>query len=122
MRADVYHLEPDQAPLVALLSSLGSIPAKNPKVEWLENEAMPRLTTLSASATSAATAYGVSADIFRVGDVIRLPAQGHGGLVTATAAGAITANEDRWHDAGVGPDRLGSLHRVERQRRGCDSP
>ena len=93
MVANVYHLEPDQAPLVALLSSLGSAPAKNPKIEWLENEAMPRLTTLSASATSAATAFGVGADIFRVGDVIRLPAQGFGGLVTATAAGAITATK-----------------------------
>lgn len=93
MSVNAYLLEPDQAPLVALLSALGSVPATNPKIEWLENEAMPRLTTLSASATSAATAYGVSADIFRVGDVIRLPAQGHGGLVTATAAGAITATK-----------------------------
>lgn len=93
MRADVYHLEPDQAPLVALLSSLGSVPAKNPKVEWLENEAMPRLTTLSASAASAATSWGVTADIFRVGDVLRLPAQGFGILVTTTAAGAITGTK-----------------------------
>ncbi len=89
--ANVYLLEPDAAPLTALMSMMGSRPADNPKVEWNENEAMPRITTLSASAAASATALGVAADIFRVGDVFRLPAYGFGGIVTATAAGAITA-------------------------------
>jgi hypothetical protein len=93
MAVNEYLLEPSAAPLTALLSMLGSLPAKNPKIEWQENEAMPRLTTLSASAASNATAFGVAADIFRVGDVIRFPGQGFGGLVTATAAGAITATK-----------------------------
>ena len=52
---------------------------------------MPRFTTLSASAASNATAFGVTADIFRVGDVIKLPTSGFGLLISATAAGAITA-------------------------------
>lgn len=53
---------------------------------------MPRITTLSASAASNATAFGVSADIFRVNDVIRFTAAGFAMYVTATAAGAITAS------------------------------
>lgn len=91
MDAPVHLLEPDAAPLTALMRMIGTKPATNPKVEWQENEAMPRLTTLSASAASNATAFGVSADIFRVGDVLLFPTQGFGALVSATAAGAITA-------------------------------
>ena len=51
---------------------------------------MPRVTTLSASAASNATVWGVAADIFRVGDVVRETVVGYGILVTATAAGAIS--------------------------------
>ena len=90
MDAAVYELEPNAAPLTVLLNALGSKPALNPKFEWLEDEPMTRITTLSASAASGATTFGVTADIFRVGDVIRMSSQGFGILVTATAAGAIT--------------------------------
>lgn len=54
---------------------------------------MPRVTTLSASALSSATAFGVTADIFRVGDVVRVTNYGFGLLISATAAGAITATK-----------------------------
>lgn len=92
MDAAVYELEPDVAPLTVLLNAMGSQPALAPKVEWLEDESMPRVTTLSASAASAAATLtlGPTADIFRVGDVVRLSSLGFGVLVTATAAGAIT--------------------------------
>lgn len=90
MDAAVYELEPDVAPLTVLLNAMGSKPAINPKFEWLEDEAMTRITTLSASATSAATTWGTSADIFRVGDVARFSSLGFGVLITTTAAGAIT--------------------------------
>jgi hypothetical protein len=93
MEFNVNELEPNAAPLIALMDKMGSKPATNPKIEWQENEAMPRITTLSASAASAATAFGVSADIFRVGDVVRLSTQGFAILVTATAAGAITGTK-----------------------------
>lgn len=53
---------------------------------------MPRITTTSASAASNATAFGVTADIFRVGDVVRNTVKGWGILVTATAAGAISGS------------------------------
>lgn len=90
MDANVYELEPNVAPLTVLMTKLNSRPAGNPKVEWLQDQPMPRITTLSASATSAATVWGVSADIYRVGDVARFSALGFGVLVTTTAAGAIT--------------------------------
>lgn len=86
----VYELEPNVSPLLAITSKSNSAPARNPKIEWLEDESMPRITTLSASAASNATAFGVTANIFRVGDVLRATVQGFGILVTATAAGAIS--------------------------------
>lgn len=54
---------------------------------------MPRITTLSASAASNATSFGVTADIFRVGDVINFTAGGWGLLVTATAAGSVSGTK-----------------------------
>jgi hypothetical protein len=90
MDAPVHDLEPNAAPLTVLLEKMGSQPAINPKIEWNENESMPRITTLSASAASNATAFGPAADIFRVGDVVRATTGGFAILVSATAAGAIT--------------------------------
>ena len=90
MAANVFELEPNVAPLLAITSRTNSAPAINPKIEWNEDESMPRVTTLSASAASNATVWGVSADIFRVGDVVRETTVGFGILVTATAAGAIS--------------------------------
>ncbi len=91
MDAPVHDLEPNAAPLSVLMEKMGTRPAFNPKVEWNENESMPRVTTLSATAASNATAFGVTADVFRVGDVVRFTAGGFAVLVSATAAGAITA-------------------------------
>ena len=92
MAGRVFDLEPNAAPLVRLLDKLSKKPARNPKVEWNEDEAMPRITTLSASAASNATAFGTTADIFRVNDVIRFTNEGFAMYVTATAAGSVTAS------------------------------
>ena len=92
MSANVFELEPNVAPLLAITSKTNSVPAINPKIEWNEDESMPRITNLSASAASNATAFGTCADIFRVGDVIRNSSKGWGILVTATAAGAISGS------------------------------
>lgn len=89
MDANVYELEPNVAPLTLLMSMLSSRPATNPKVEWLQDQPMPRITTLSASATSAASAWGVGADIYRVGDVARFSALGFGVVITQTGTGFI---------------------------------
>src|SRR5262245_20380300 len=93
MEFNVYDLEPNAAPLTALMNKLGSKPAGNPKIEWLENEPMPRITTLSASAAGGATAFGVTDNIFRIGDVLRFTQQGFGLVVTTTAVGAITGTK-----------------------------
>ncbi len=90
MDAAVYELEPSAAPLCTLLNALGSLRTTNPKAEWLEDESMPRITTITASALSSATAFAVAADIFRVGDVVKFPAYGFGFLVTATATTAVS--------------------------------
>ena len=90
MDANVYELEPSAAPLVALSDAMGQVASDNPKAEWLEDEAMPRITTATAAAAASATTIGVGQDIFRVGDVIRFSSLGFGMLITATAAGAIT--------------------------------
>lgn len=86
----VADLEPSAAPLVQLMDKTGSTPARNPKVEWLEDELNPRITSLTASATSAATSWAVAADIFKVGDVVNFTRDGFAILVTTTAANAIT--------------------------------
>lgn len=93
MDTPVHELEPNVAPLLVLLKKLKTKKATNPKVQWLENEAMPRITTLSASAASNATTFAVTADYFRVGDVLRFTAGGWALLVTATAANALSGTK-----------------------------
>lgn len=93
MDAPVHDLEPNAAPLTVLMEKMGTKPAINPKIEWNENESMPRVTTLSASATNNATTFGTNADIFRVNDVVRFTGQGFAIYVTATAAGAISGTK-----------------------------
>jgi len=93
MDAPVHDLEPNAAPLTVLMEKMGTFPAINPKIEWNENESMPRVTTISASAASNATVWGVTADIFRVNDVVRFTAGGFAVVITATAAGAVSGTK-----------------------------
>jgi hypothetical protein len=86
MDANVYELEPSASPLVTFSDAMGSSESGNPKVEWLENELLPRITTTTGAAAGAVT-IPVAADIFRVGDVVRFPVAGHGMLVTSKVAG-----------------------------------
>ena len=92
MSPTIAQLEPDEAPLTTMLQKVGSRAAYSQKVEWLSDELVPRLTTLSASATSAATALSVSTGTgtyFRVGDVVRLATTGENCSVTAVSADTI---------------------------------
>lgn len=92
MSPTIAMLEPDEAPLTTMLQKVGSRAAYSQKVEWLSDELVPRLTTLSASATSAATALSVSTGTgtyFRVGDVVRLATTGENCSVTAVSADTI---------------------------------
>ena len=60
MSPTIAMLEPDEAPLTTMLQKTSKRAAYSQKVEWLSDELVPRLTTLAASATSAATALTVA--------------------------------------------------------------
>lgn len=86
----IAELEPNASPLVVLLKKLKRVQAISPKVEWLEQVLMPRYDTLSASATSAATAIpATQPTYYRVGDVIRDTVTGEAMEVTGVSASAI---------------------------------
>ena len=79
MSPTIAMLEPDEAPLTTMLQKTSKRAAYSQKVEWLSDELVPRLTTLAASATSAATALTVATgtgQYFRPGDVIRISTTG----------------------------------------------
>src|SRR4029079_17115277 len=89
----ISELEPNNAPFVHLLRKLNKKGAINPEIRWLEQVSMPRFDTFSASATSAATALGVTnAAYFRVGDGVRITETGEFIQITGVSASAIGAN------------------------------
>lgn len=96
MSPTIAQLEPDEAPLTTMLQKVSKRAAYSQKVEWLSDELVPRLTTLSASATSAATALSVpattgasSGTYFRAGDVIRIASTGENCYVTGVSADTL---------------------------------
>jgi hypothetical protein len=89
----IAELEPSASPLVVLLKKLRRVQAISPKVEWLENQLMPRYDTLSAAAASGATAIPAThASYFRVGDVVRDTTTGEAMEVTGVSAAGIGVN------------------------------
>ena len=92
MSPTIAMLEPDEAPLTTMLQKTSKRAAYSQKVEWLSDELVPRLTTLSASATSSATALSVATatgTYFRPGDVIRIASTGENCAVSAVSADAV---------------------------------
>ena len=86
----ISELEPNNAPFVHLMRKLSKKAAFNPEVRWLEQVSMIRFDTFSASATSAATALGVTtASAFRVGDGVRITETGEFVQVTGVSASSI---------------------------------
>ena len=55
-------LEPDAAPFTQLAMNAKSRPAKSQKVEWIEDELLPRQTTFTATVTNVATSFPVAAN------------------------------------------------------------
>jgi len=89
----IAELEPNASPLVVLLKKLRRVQAISPKVEWLENQLMPRYSGLSAAAASGAAALPTaSSSIFRVGDLLRDTVTGEAMEVTAVSASGIGVN------------------------------
>lgn len=92
MSPTIAMLEPDEAPLTTMLQKTSKRAAYSQKVEWLSDELVPRLTTLSASATSSATALSVATatgTYFRPGDVIRIASTGENCAVSAVSADTV---------------------------------
>lgn len=79
-------LEPDAAPLTNFLRKLSKKDAFSQKVEWLQDELVPRLTTLAASAATADTTISLASgtgQYFRANDVIRIATTGENMAITA---------------------------------------
>ena len=92
MSPTIAMLEPDEAPLTTMLQKTSKRAAYSQKVEWLSDELVPRLTTLAASATSAATALSVATgtgQYFRPGDVIRISTTGENCAISAVTGDTL---------------------------------
>jgi len=90
MQDSIAELEPNNAPFVTLLRRLGKYQAKSPKVEWLEDESMPRFDTVSATFTATATSLAATnPSWFRVGDGVRITETNEFVEVTGVSASAI---------------------------------
>lgn len=92
MSPTIAQLEPDEAPLTTMLQKVGKRSAFSQKVEWLSDELVPRLTTLSASAASDLTAIAVATGTgtyFRPGDVVRIASTGENCSVSAVSANTV---------------------------------
>src|SRR5215471_18571058 len=94
MQDSISELEPNNAPFVSLLRKIGKYQAKSPKVEWLEDESMPRFDVMSAAVTSSAVSAipVTNASYFRVGDGVRITEPGEFVEVTGVSASGIGVN------------------------------
>lgn len=93
MRETIAMLDPDVSQFSTMLMKLPSERAKSFKVEWMNDQLLPRVSGLAASATSAATTLSVTADegnYFKAGDIVRIPQTGEAVRVTAASASSIT--------------------------------
>ena len=71
--ASLQKLEPNAAPLITLLSRLRARAATDPKIEWFEDELLPRFDLLDAALTAGATTMTVvNYKYFRAGDLVRV--------------------------------------------------
>lgn len=85
-------LDTDENQFMTILNKLPSQPAVREKVEWLEDQYFPNLSSLANSATSATTSIDVTAgegDYFRVGDLVRFGVSGEVAEVTGVTTDAV---------------------------------
>lgn len=86
-------LDVDDSQFMTILNKLPAQDAIREKVNWLEDTFFPNLSSLSASATSAATALSVVAgegDYFRAGDLIRFENSGEIAEVSSVSGDVLT--------------------------------
>jgi hypothetical protein len=93
MREKIAMLDPDVSQFSTMLMKLPQEKARSFKVEWLNDQLLPRVSGLAASATSAATTFTTTTDegnYFKVGDIVRIPSTGEAVRVTGASASALT--------------------------------
>lgn len=86
-------LDLDNSQFSTMLNKLPSRVATREKVNWLEDELFPNLTTLAASATSAATTIDVATgtgEYFRAGDLVRVVSTGEMVSVSSISSDTLT--------------------------------
>lgn len=105
-------LDPDTSQFMTILNKLPSKAAKREKVNWLEDELFPNLTTLAASATSAATTVDVATGTgtyFRAGDLVRVVSTGEMLEVTSISTDTLTVTRSIGSVAAVSAASGGDL-------------
>src|SRR4051812_4207684 len=89
MDEDIKYLDSDYSQFTTMLMQLPQTDAVREKVNWIEHDLFPRLSSLTAAATSADTALSVpagEASYFRVNDLVRNMVTGEAYRVTGATA------------------------------------
>ncbi len=93
MAEDIKYLDPDESQFTTMLQQIASKEAISKKVNWLEDELFPRISSLAASATSGATTLTVATGegaYFRAKDVVRNALTGEAYRVTSVSDDTLT--------------------------------
>jgi len=86
-------LQPDKAPLTALLRRLNKKVATNPIFHWFEDDLQARWDAVNNAAgySNSATSIVVdTGDLFKVGDIVKVPRTGEVMRVTAVSGNTLT--------------------------------
>ena len=94
MSERIYKLQPDAAQFGTILGKLGAKDAVREKIEWLEDEYVPRVSAMgSATAESSDSSITVTAGagtaVFRVNDIVRNMTTNEAMLVASVSANSI---------------------------------
>ena len=93
MNPVIQQIENDVAPLVVALTKAGNKPARSQTVQWLEDQLVPRRTTLAIAALIGDLTITVAAStgqFFRARDVLRFVNNGEQVVVTGVAGDVLT--------------------------------
>ena len=93
MAQRIAELDPNESPFVTFLkvAKKDKRIVYNPKFEWLEDDLLGTWSKLTAAATDAATTINVAdGNLFRVGDILKIPSTGENVLITAIGSNALT--------------------------------
>ena len=88
-------LDPEVSQFTTMLMKVSSSPAYNSKIEWMEDQLFPRLSSLAVSAATADTTLQVTAGqgvYFRAGDVVRVAISGEAVKVTSVSTDTLTVS------------------------------